>query len=117
METQLEKFRTVEGGITTPTGFYAGGLHCGIKRKRNDLGWLYSDTPANTAAVYTTNRFQAAPLQVTKESVAVEQKIQGLLVNSGVANACTGEQGIQNAYQMRHLFAQKLGISDYLVAV
>lgn len=117
MAMQLENDLIAEGAITTPKGFHAGGLHCGIKRKRDDLGWLYSDIPANTAAVYTTNQFQAAPLQVTKESVAVEQKIQGLLVNSGVANACTGEEGMQNAYQMRHLFAQKLGVEDHLVAV
>lgn len=117
METQAELQEVIEGGISTAKGFHAGGVHCGIKRKRHDLGWLYSEVPAHTAAVYTTNLFQAAPLLVTKESIAVEQKIQGLIVNSGVANACTGEQGVANAYQMRHLFAQKLGTSDHLVAV
>lgn len=117
METQVVKHNEVAGSIITAKGFHAGGLHCGIKRKRYDLGWLYSDAPANTAAVYTTNLFQAAPLEVTKDSIAAEQKIQGLLVNSGIANACTGEEGLQNAYQMRHLFAEKLAIADNLVAV
>ncbi|WP_106497212.1 bifunctional ornithine acetyltransferase/N-acetylglutamate synthase [Lentibacillus sp. Marseille-P4043] len=118
METYTKtKLIEVDGNVATANGFYAGGLHCGIKRKRNDLGWLYSDVPANTAAVYTTNQFQAAPLVVTKESIQAEGKIQGLIVNSGVANACTGEEGLSNAYQMRHLFANKLGIADHLVAV
>ncbi|TRM12642.1 bifunctional glutamate N-acetyltransferase/amino-acid acetyltransferase ArgJ [Lentibacillus cibarius] len=106
-----------EGGLTSAKGFHAGGFHCGFKRKRPDLGWIYSDTPANTAAVYTTNQFQAAPLQVTKESIAQEKRIQGVLINSAVANACTGEQGLQNAYQMRRWFAEKLGIQPHLVAV
>lgn len=117
MAKQLAQINKVEEGITTPKGFHAGGLHCGIKRKRHDLGWLYSEVPANTTAVYTTNLFQAAPLQVTKDSIATAQKIQGLLVNSGVANACTGEEGLHNAYHMRHLFAEKLGVADNFIAV
>lgn len=55
-----EEIRVVENGsITTPAGFFAGGLHCGIKRKKLDLGWLYSVVPATSACVYTTNQFQA----------------------------------------------------------
>lgn len=105
------------GNVTTPRGFTAGGLHCGIKRKRRDLGWLFSTTPATTAGVYTLNQFQAAPLIVTKESIAVEQKLQGLIVNSGVANACTGEQGLIDAYKMRKEFANKIGVPEHYVAV
>ncbi|MGY0694583.1 bifunctional ornithine acetyltransferase/N-acetylglutamate synthase [Virgibacillus sp. FSP13] len=118
METYTKsKLIEIDGDVTTAKGFHAGGLHCGIKRKRNDLGWLYSEVPANTSAVYTTNQFQAAPLVVTKKSIQVEGKIQGLIVNSGVANACTGEEGVGNAYHMRHLFAEKLAIADHLVAI
>lgn len=106
-----------DGNVTTPKGFTAGGLHCGIKRKRSDLGWLYSNTPATCAGVYTLNQFQAAPLQVTKESIAVEQKIQGVIVNSGVANACTGKQGLIDAYTMRKEFADKIGVKEHYVAV
>lgn len=121
MNTQISfpnaDLKEIDGGITTAQGFRAGGFHCGMKRKRKDLGWLFSEVPATAAAVYTTNSFQAAPLQVTKESIATEQKIQGLIVNSAVANACTGEEGLHNAYQMRHWFATKMGIDDHLVAV
>lgn len=73
--------------------------------------------PANCAAVYTLNAFQAAPLAVTKESVAVEQKLQAIVVNSACANACTGEQGLKDAYQMRNTCAEKLNILPHHVAV
>ncbi|TLS36862.1 bifunctional ornithine acetyltransferase/N-acetylglutamate synthase [Pseudalkalibacillus caeni] len=106
-----------DGRVTTPKGFHARGIHFGLKRKRKDLGWLYSEVPADSAAVYTTNTYQAAPLVVTRESVSVENKIQGILVNSGNANACTGEKGLQDAYQMRKEFAAHAGIQEHLAAV
>ncbi|XJZ29019.1 bifunctional ornithine acetyltransferase/N-acetylglutamate synthase [Bacillota bacterium Lsc_1132] len=106
-----------EESVTLPKGFTAGGLHCGIKRKRLDLGYVLSEVPATAAGVYTTNLFQAAPLVVTQESIAKENKVQAILVNSGNANACTGEQGIQDALTMQSEFAKKLGIQEHLVAV
>jgi glutamate N-acetyltransferase/amino-acid N-acetyltransferase len=116
----IEKEEIVEikgGTVTSPKGFKAGGLHCGLKRKRLDLGYIYSVVPATTAGVYTTNLFQAPPLQVTQESIAKEHKIQAILVNSGNANACTGEQGLNDAYTMQSLFAEKLAIPQHYVAV
>ncbi|MFD1739637.1 bifunctional ornithine acetyltransferase/N-acetylglutamate synthase [Bacillus salitolerans] len=106
-----------DGNVTSPKGFKAGGLHCGIKKKRLDLGYIYSEVPAVTAGVYTTNLFQAPPLVVTQESIAKEQKVQAILVNSGNANACTGEQGMKDAYTMQSLFAEKLNIPNHFVAV
>lgn len=106
-----------EAGVTLPKGYKAGGMYCGIKRKSLDLGYIVSEVPATTAGVYTTNLFQAAPLVVTQESIAKENKIQALIVNSGNANACTGEQGIKDAKEMQKGFAAELGIQDHLVAV
>nr|WP_263325193.1 bifunctional ornithine acetyltransferase/N-acetylglutamate synthase [Neobacillus sp. Marseille-Q6967] len=106
-----------EGSVTLPKGFVAGGMHCGIKRKRLDLGYIVSDVPAAVAGVYTTNIFQAAPLLVTQESIAKENKIQAIIVNSGNANACTGEQGLSDAFEMQKDFAEQLGIQQHLVAV
>jgi glutamate N-acetyltransferase/amino-acid N-acetyltransferase len=106
-----------EGSVTLPKGYKAGGMHCGIKRKRLDLGYIVSEVPATTAGVYTTNTFQAAPLLVTQESIAKEKKIQAIIVNSGNANACTGEQGLLDAFAMQKGFASELGIQDHLVAV
>ncbi|MDR7240048.1 glutamate N-acetyltransferase/amino-acid N-acetyltransferase [Neobacillus drentensis] len=106
-----------EGSVTLPKGYKAGGMHCGLKRKRLDLGYVVSEVPATAAGVYTTNLFQAAPLIVTQESIAKEKKIQAIIVNSGNANACTGEQGLQDAFAMQQGFANELGIQEHLVAV
>ncbi|WP_311315633.1 bifunctional glutamate N-acetyltransferase/amino-acid acetyltransferase ArgJ [Neobacillus niacini] len=106
-----------EEGVTLAQGFKAGGMHCGVKRKRLDLGYIVSEVPASVAGVYTTNIFQAAPLLVTQESIAKENKIQAILVNSGNANACTGEQGLKDAYAMQKQFAVQLGVKDHHVAV
>jgi glutamate N-acetyltransferase/amino-acid N-acetyltransferase len=103
--------------VTSPKGFAAAGIHAGIKRKRPDLGVLACEVPASAAAVYTTNAFQAPPLKVTQESIGAERRIQALVVNSGIANACTGQKGMEDAYQMRKKTAHLLGIPEHLVAV
>lgn len=106
-----ELFAIVEGGgITTPRGFKAGGLHCGLKKtERYDLGVIVCQVPAAAAGVYTLNQFQAAPLKVTKESIGQDGKLQVMLVNSGNANACTGKQGEADAYEMQALAAKAFG--------
>lgn len=109
--------KVIDGGITQPQGFYASGLHCGIKKKKMDLAWCYSEVPAVAAAVYTTNKFPAAPLTVTRSSIEVENKIQAILVNSGVANACTGSQGLADARETQSLVAKKFDIPEHYVAV
>ncbi|WP_314587524.1 bifunctional glutamate N-acetyltransferase/amino-acid acetyltransferase ArgJ [Paenibacillus terrigena] len=115
----VQHFTVVEhGSVTIPKGFRAGGLHCGLKKtERNDLGAILCEVPATAAAVYTTNVFQAAPLKVTRESIAAEGKLQAVIVNSGNANACTGQQGEQDAYQMRNEIAEQLGVPNHYVAV
>ena len=89
------------GSIVTPKGFSAIGTVNGLKKEKKDLGAIVCDVPASCAAVYTTNQIQAAPLQVTKDSITAEGKLQAIIVNSGNANACTGMQGLQDAYEMR----------------
>ena len=106
-----------DGGLLSPQGFTAGGLHAGIKKRKLDLAWLYSQVPAAAAGVYTQNAFKAAPLVVNEASIAVEGSLQGVLVNSGVANACTGKQGLEDAYAMRRLLAQRFGMAEHLGAV
>lgn len=107
----------LDGSIVSPKGFYATGIHSGVKRKRNDLGVIYCEKPANAAAVYTLNQVYAAPIHVTKESMKVDQKLQAVIANSGNANACTGEQGMKDAFEMRQQTANKFGIAEHLVAV
>jgi len=116
---KTQGFTIVEDGtITTPIGFRAGGLHCGLKKtERHDLGAIICDAPAVAAGVYTLNAFQAAPLKVTKASIGLEGKLQAMIVNSGNANACTGAQGEADAYEMRSKAAQAFGIEEHYVGV
>ncbi|MBP1992659.1 bifunctional glutamate N-acetyltransferase/amino-acid acetyltransferase ArgJ [Paenibacillus eucommiae] len=107
-----------EGSVTTPKGFRAGGLHCGLKKvERHDLGAIVCEVPATAAGVYTLNAFQAAPLRVTQESIAASGKLQAMVVNSGNANACTGQQGEDDARAMRAAAAEALGVAEHHVGV
>lgn len=104
--------------LVSPKGFHATGVHAGLKRKRKDLALLVCEQLASAAAVYTTNQFQAAPIQVTKQTLqASSGKIRAVLVNSGNANACTGDQGLTDAYAMRAKAAAHLGIEADEVAI
>ncbi|MBN2544975.1 MAG: bifunctional glutamate N-acetyltransferase/amino-acid acetyltransferase ArgJ [Spirochaetes bacterium] len=83
--------------IENVKGFHSNGVHCGLKNeKKLDLGVVYSDTPADTIALYTSNKFQAAPLKVCQKHL-LDNIAQLLVVNTKHANACTGEEGINNA--------------------
>ncbi len=104
--------------LTTPKGFKATGIHVGLKRKRKDLGLLVCEGGASAAAVYTTNQMQAAPIIVTKQAMeASEGRIHAILVNSGNANACTGELGLTHAYTSQHAIANHLQIKPEQVAI
>lgn len=109
--------KIIDGTIASPLGFSADGLHAGFKKKKLDFGWLVSEVPASVAGVYTTNKVIAAPLLVTKASIQKSQKLQAIVVNSGVANSCTGQQGLDAAYEMQRLTAQKLKIEPDLVGL
>lgn len=106
-----------EGSILSPKGFKAAGIEAGIKADKKDLGIIISEKPAECAAVYTTNQFQAAPIKVTQDSLAKEGRIQAVVVNSGCANACTGEQGLKDAYETRKHVADVFSLPEHLVAV
>lgn len=108
--------KKINGTIASPKGFFADGFHSGLKRKRKDIGWIYSDYPAQAAGVFTTNAVQAAPIQVTK-SALTSGSLQAVIVNSGNANACTGKKGVLHAQEMQKAAAEKLGISADSVAV
>ncbi|ABS23061.1 bifunctional glutamate N-acetyltransferase/amino-acid acetyltransferase ArgJ [Bacillus cytotoxicus] len=105
------------GSIVSPQGFSAIGIKAGLKKEKKDLGVIVCDVPAICAAVYTTNQIQAAPVQVTKESIGVDGTLQVIIVNSGNANACTGMKGLEDAYEMRALTAKQFSIKESDVAV
>lgn len=95
-------------GITAPKGFFAAGIYTGIKKKRKDMALVYSDVPAKGAGTFTTNLVKASPvlwdIKLTKES----DNIQAIIINSGVANACTGELGDKNNLLMAESIAKEL---------
>ncbi|WP_240374833.1 bifunctional ornithine acetyltransferase/N-acetylglutamate synthase [Bacillus piscicola] len=117
IDTKIDITEVNGGSIVTPRGFKAAGVHTKVKRKRRDLGVILCDVPASSAAVYTLNKIQAAPLQVTKESIAEEGKLRAIVVNSGSANSCTGKEGLADAYTMRQTAAETFGVPDQHVAV
>jgi len=100
----------IKGGVTAAKGFYAAGVYAGIKKKRKDMALVYSRVPARGAGTFTTNVVKAAPvkwdIKLTKES----EYIQAVVLNSGVANACTGNQGEINNQLMAEAVAQALNI-------
>jgi len=107
-----------DGGVTTPEGFSAGGLHVGVRSDwtKLDLGMVYSDAPCTAAATYTANQLKAAPLLVTMEHLK-DGKAQAIVANAGCANAATGQTGWHNAVKMAQIAGQKLGIDPHDVVV
>lgn len=107
------------GGITSPGGFLAGAVSAGIKYspgKRLDLGILYSPKICSAAGVFTTNKVKAAPVLVSRERVA-KGRVAAVVMNSGFANACTGQQGLADALEMTELAAQHIGVEKENVLV
>ncbi len=106
------------GSVTSPRGFTAAAVAAEIKYiGRSDLTIVYSKVPAQAAAVYTLNKFKAAPLQVTEQNIA-NGTAQAIVVNSGIANAGMGTKGMEQARQMSDWTAEALRIAkdDVVVA-
>jgi glutamate N-acetyltransferase/amino-acid N-acetyltransferase len=105
------------GGITAPKGFRAAGIHCGVKKSKKDLCLVVSDAPASAAVVLTTNRVQAAPVLVTREQMEHSHVFRAIVVNSGNANACTGDRGMNDARAMVGAAASALNVGHNEVLV
>jgi glutamate N-acetyltransferase / amino-acid N-acetyltransferase len=97
-----------EGAITVPAGFRAAAVAAGIKPEGADLALLAADRQCTAAAVFTTNRAQAAPVLVSREHLA-SGRARAVIVNAGCANAATGEAGLADAREMAAITAQTLG--------
>jgi glutamate N-acetyltransferase/amino-acid N-acetyltransferase len=114
------KLKEIAGGVCAPKGFRAGGVRAGIKAsaEKLDLAIVASDAPCQSAAVFTRNVVQAANIIVSQENhFHSAHRIRALVANSGNANACTGEAGLQAAQRMADLAAEKLGIPPVECAV
>ncbi len=112
------KFRRLEGGVAAARGFSAAGVRCGIKHNQRalDLGLILSDRRCSAAAVFTTIAIPAAPVGWTREVVR-KGGARAAVVNSGNANACTGERGARDAAAMAIAAARQLGVNPEAVCV
>jgi glutamate N-acetyltransferase/amino-acid N-acetyltransferase len=104
------------GSIISPKGYQTGSIHCGIKFEKKDLTLIYSEVCATTAIMATTNVIKAAPILWCQEVMNNPYK-QGVIINSGNANACTGEVGIENVSQTAHKIAAMMSIKPESVLV
>ena len=108
----------ITGGITAPAGFTAAGVACGIKPSGLDLAMIVSTPAARAAGIFTTNLAVAAPVVVTREHLrASHGTALSIVVNSGCANACTGDQGLAVARTMATDTARAIGCSAEQVLV
>ena len=108
-------YKLIEGGgVTTPKGFLAGACYVGVKSRKTekpDVAMIYSEHPASCAAMFTTNKFCAAPVILDRE-ILKKGKARAVVINSGNANAATGEQGIKNAKLVETEAEKLLGLGE-----
>lgn len=133
----MNKFVTVNGGVTAPRGFTAAGIHAGIKasscatqaspeapprqeatedKSKPDLALIVSGQLAVVAGTFTTNKIQSAPVKICRERLA-GKKARAIVVNSGNANACTGPQGLVDAERIALVVAEQLDVDEKTVFV
>ena len=104
--------KQIQGGITAAKGFEAASTAAGIKYKdRTDMALIYSQAPCEAAGTFTTNVVKAAPVKWDRQVVDSGVKVQAVVVNSGIANACTGEEGFGYCKNTAEAAARALGVA------
>jgi glutamate N-acetyltransferase/amino-acid N-acetyltransferase len=108
-----------DGSITSVPGFFAGSSHCGLKNsgKKPDICIIYIPVGSTCSGVFTTNSFKAAPVILDSEVLDKNNIIKAVTVNSGIANACTGKKGMDNAVRTQKITGEILGIAENGVLV
>ncbi len=101
----------IKGGVTAAKGFKAVGIYAGIKKKRKDMALVYSVVPAKSAGTFTTNIVKAAPVKWDIKLIKEYETASAVVLNSGVANACTGAEGEINNKRMAEAMASNLNVS------
>lgn len=109
--------KVISGGVTAPKGYQAIGIAAGIKKKRKDMALIYSETPCQAAGTFTTNIVKAAPVKWDQSIVYGNKTAQAVVINSGIANACTGAEGYGYCQQTAKKAAELFGIQEQEVLV
>lgn len=112
--------KKIDGGVTAPKGFKATGLRVGIKESntdKKDMAMIYSEAPCVAAGTFTTNQVKAAPVKWDMNIVENSHTVHAVICNSGVANACTGAEGMQYCEDMAVATADSLNIGKKEVLV
>ena len=114
----MMNMKVIEGGVTAAKGFQAAAAAAEIKyRGRTDMALIYSEKPCKTAGTFTTNVVKAAPVKWDRAVVESRVKSQAVIVNSGIANACTGEEGMSYCRETAKEAAKILGVDEAGVLV
>ena len=105
--------KIINGGICAPNGFLASATEANIKYKnRTDMAMIFSKVPAISAGVYTTNLVKAAPVLWDRKITDSETYVNAIVINSGIANACTKNEGMEYCKQSAKKAADKLGVGE-----
>lgn len=108
--------KIINGGVTAAKGYQAASVAAGIKyQDRKDMALIYSEVPCTVAGTFTRNIVKAAPVRWDQEVVKNSKGVQAIIVNSGIANACTGEMGMENNKAMAEAVAEKLNLTADMV--
>jgi glutamate N-acetyltransferase/amino-acid N-acetyltransferase len=117
MEIKNAGIKKINGSITSPKGFHATGSHIGIKECKKDLALIYSEVPANAAGVFTSNVVKASSILWNQNLLQNQDGIRAIVINSGNANACTGEIGVKHTKLMASELASCLEVNKNQVLV
>nr|WP_303244364.1 bifunctional ornithine acetyltransferase/N-acetylglutamate synthase [uncultured Cellulosilyticum sp.] len=109
--------KLIQGGVTAAKGYKGAGGHIGLKVKKKDLAIVYSETPCTFAGAFTQNVVKAAPVLWDKAVLEKHNKVHAIVVNSGNANAATGEQGVKDTEEMAQILSETLGVQKEEVLV
>ena len=110
--------KVIDGGVTAAKGFEAAATAAGIKYQgRTDMAIIYSEKPCKVAGTFTTNLVKAAPVLWDRDIVKNSDYAQAVVVNAGIANACTGEEGMGYCAQTAKAAAETLGVAENGVLV
>ncbi len=111
--------KIIDGGVTSPKGFQAAGIRAGIKpgSEKKDMAMIYSEQPAVLAGTFTRNIVKAAPVKWDRKLAKEKKDIRAVVVNTGIANACTGIEGYENVQKEAALAAELLNLKQEEIAV